>query len=181
MNALYKNYDFLIVDDDLFFRDRLVQALTDRGYSVLGVDSVNSAKEFLNFHTTKRILLDLKMSEHDGLELLSALKTTTLENQDMQIVILTGYGSIATATKAIKLGAHHYLTKPVSIEEILSAFGEKRDSTPINVPSLSDVEWEHIQRVLTDCEGNITQAAKTLKMHRRTLQRKLQRPSGVLK
>ena len=95
------------------------------------------------------------------------------------IVVLTGYGSIATATEAIKLGAISYLAKPADVDEIIKAFGddagdaEDRSETEILPPSLARVEWEHIQRVLTDCDGNVSSAAKKLGIHRRTLQRKL--------
>ncbi|MDH5491913.1 MAG: response regulator, partial [Myxococcales bacterium] len=121
-------------------------------------------------------LVDLRMPGRSGLELvqeLHALDPTT------KIVVLTGYGSIATAIEAVRLGATHYLTKPADVDEILAAF-ERRDlppgelpEVPAEAPSLARVEWEHINRVLTECGGNVSQAARRLGIHRRSLQRKL--------
>ena len=121
-------------------------------------------------------LVDLKMPEKSGLDLIRQAKQL---QPTIKIVVLTGYGSIATATEAIKLGAHYYLPKPADVDDILYAFekdpdlpavGEQQD---FEVPSLARAEWEHIQRVLNDCDGNITAAAQKLGIHRRTLQRKL--------
>ena len=121
-------------------------------------------------------LIDLKMPGKSGLDLIREAK----EFQPLlKIVVLTGYGSIATATEAVKLGAHYYLPKPADVDDILNAF--EKDSgltnasrqTDFEVPSLARAEWEHIQRVLNDCDNNITAAAHKLGIHRRTLQRKL--------
>jgi two-component system response regulator RegA len=121
------------------------------------------------------VLLDLKMPNLSGLDLIQDVKKL---DSTIAIVILTGYGSIPTAMQALKLGADHYLSKPADAEQILDAYDQLNvdptgRQTPTTVPSLARVEWEHIQRVLSDCSGNITQAAKLLGIHRRSLQRKL--------
>jgi two-component system response regulator RegA len=121
------------------------------------------------------VLLDLRMPEIGGLALIEDIKKV---DATMTIIMLTGYGSIATAMQAMKLGADHYLTKPVDADQIVTAYQEIQrhepsKQAPASVPSLARVEWEHIQRVLTDCSGNISQAAKLLGIHRRSLKRKL--------
>jgi two-component system response regulator RegA len=121
------------------------------------------------------VLLDLKMPGIGGLDLIQSIKTL---DTTITVIILTGYGSIPTAMQALKLGADSYLGKPADTDQILAAYwgleaGSTEKSAPTSVPSLARVEWEHIQRVLTDCSGNITQAAKLLGIHRRSLQRKL--------
>jgi len=121
------------------------------------------------------VLLDLKMPGLSGLDLIPEIKKL---DSTIAIVILTGYGSIPTAMQALRLGADSYMGKPVDAEQILSAYRELSVDTdskhaPTTVPSLARVEWEHIQRVLADCDGNISQAAKLLGLHRRSLQRKL--------
>jgi len=115
------------------------------------------------------------MPGRSGLELVRALHDI---DRATRIVVLTGYGSIATALEAVRLGATHYLTKPADVDEIIAAFDRRTDAeVPITdaaqTPSLARVEWEHIHRVLTDCDGNITKAAERLGIHRRSLQRKL--------
>jgi len=109
----------------------------------------------------------------DGLELVQRLLQRL---PSIQIIVLTGYGSIATATDAIRFGAHDYLTKPTDADQLLAAFDSGKapaEPAPDSAPSLARVEWEHIQRVLNDCGGNISQAARALGIHRRSLQRKL--------
>ncbi len=114
------------------------------------------------------------MPGKNGLELIAGLKRV---DPSIAIVVLTGYGSIATALEAIRLGAAHYLTKPTDADRILDAFQRGLEARPrelpVDTPSLARVEWEHIQRVLADCQGNISEAARVLSMHRRSLQRKL--------
>ena len=175
----------LVVDDDEMFRNRLVRALKDRGFRAYGAADVQSGLATLeDISGIKRIVVDLKMPGRSGLELVQEI---TRQHPDIQAVILTGYGSIATATTAIKLGAVNYLSKPVTVEQILKAFagdmedGGDPDINRIDVPSLSQVEWDHIQRVIADCGGNISHAAKKLGVHRRSLQRKLQKSPGTLK
>jgi two-component system response regulator RegA len=170
----------LVVDDDDVFRARLVRALCDRGFDARGAADGDQAQALAEQETPECAIVDLRMPGPSGLAVvrrLHALDSTT------RIVVLTGYGSIATALDAIRSGATHYLTKPADIDEILSAFdhgGAPADVPPTaTVPSLDRVEWEHIERVLADCGGNITQAARLLGLHRRSLQRKLaKRPSA---
>ena len=165
----------LVVDDDKVFRDRLCRAFGDRGceahQAVTAAETIDLARTL----SPDLVLLDLKMPEIGGLDLIQGIKKL---DATIAVIILTGYGSIATALHALKLGADHYLSKPADAEQILAAYadldvGLAEKHTPTTVPSLARVEWEHIQRVLSDCSGNITQAAKLLGIHRRSLQRKL--------
>lgn len=165
----------LLVDDEEHFRDRLARALIRRGYEVLQAANYDEGIKIIREQTPMMAVVDLRMPGPSGLEL---VKTAMEIEPSLQIVVLTGYGSIATATEAIRLGAINYLPKPADTDEILAAFakGQKKDTAPpeeIETPSLGRVEWEHINRVLTDCDGNISAAAKRLNIHRRTLQRKL--------
>ncbi|MDP2321243.1 MAG: response regulator [Acidobacteriota bacterium] len=163
----------LLVEDDERFRERLGRALTARGCEVRAVASVDEAMAAARSESPELAVVDLKLPVGSGLDVvrgLHAIDPTT------RIVVLTGYGSIATALESVKLGATHYLTKPVDADQVLAAF-EGRDVTQepptVGVPSLARVEWEHIQRVLNDCDGNVSQAARLLGIHRRSLQRKL--------
>jgi two-component system response regulator RegA len=167
---------FLVVDDDQIFRSRLMRALTARGYEVLGAASANEGVELARRHKPRRAVVDMRMPGKNGLELISELAALDAE---MQIVVLTGYGSIATAVEAVRLGALDYLTKPADTDQILARFDDAGAVAPPTTaalevtPSLARVEWEHIQRTLEDCDGNISQAARKLGIHRRSLQRKL--------
>ncbi|HRE89101.1 MAG TPA: response regulator [Myxococcota bacterium] len=167
----------LIVDDDERLRERLVRAMKDRGLEASGAPDVESALALARVESPELAVIDLRMPGRGGLDLvkeLLAIDPTT------RVVVLTGYGSIATAIEAMRLGAIHYLQKPANTDEILAAF--ERGPTPPDamhdeptheVPSLARVEWEHIQRVMQDCNNNISQAARLLGLHRRSLQRKL--------
>jgi two-component system response regulator RegA len=165
----------VVVDDDQVLRDRLCRAFRDRGCEA---HEACTAAEVINLARTASpdlVLLDLKMPGLSGLDLIQDIKRL---DSTIVVIILTGYGSIATAMQALKLGADHYLSKPADAEQILTAYtdlnaGSTEKHAPTTVPSLARVEWEHIQRVLSDCSGNITQAAKLLGIHRRSLQRKL--------
>jgi two-component system response regulator RegA len=163
----------LVVDDDDTFRQRLMRALADRGFEPWGAGCAEEALERVAAGSSEYALVDLRMPGTPGLQLvrqLHALDPTT------RIVVLTGYGSIATALDAVRSGAIHYLTKPADIDEITAAFRPRAErlAPPVTeVPSLARVEWEHIERVLTQVGGNITQAARLLGIHRRSLQRKL--------
>jgi len=168
--------NILLVDDEEHFRDRLARALTKRGYEVFQAANYDEALQAIKEHRPTLAVFDLKMPGPSGLELVkAALEFDSL----LKIVVLTGYGSIATATEAIRLGAINYLPKPADTDEILAAFSIEKTETAtpppeqIETPSLGRVEWEHINRVLADCGGNISAAAKRLNIHRRTLQRKL--------
>jgi len=164
----------LVVEDDDAFRGVLVQALEARGYEVSGVSDARSAIEAARHDSPEMAVVDLRLHDESGLDVVRQLKAI---DASTAIVVLTGYGSIATALESIRLGALHYLTKPTDPDRILAAFerglaARPRD-LPIDTPSLARVEWEHLQRVLTDCNGNISEAARELGMHRKSLQRKL--------
>jgi two-component system, response regulator RegA len=162
----------MVVDDDATFRARLVAALKARNIDACGAGSNDEAIELAAHAKPQRAVVDLRMPGGWGLDLVSALLEMSPE---MQIVVLTGYGSIATALEATRRGAVDYLTKPADADQILSVFEKSNRKAPVGetVPSLARVEWEHIQRILSDCGGNISQAARVLRIHRRSLQRKL--------
>lgn len=124
-------------------------------------------------------VVDLRLPDESGLDLVRQLKSI---DASTAIVVLTGYGSIATALESVRLGATHYLTKPTDADRILAAFQHGLASRPrdlrTELPSLARVEWEHLNRVLTDCDGNVSEAARQLGMHRRSLQRKLSKRPG---
>lgn len=164
----------LIVEDDDAFRAILVSALEARGYEARGVADARSAIEAAREDSPEMAVVDLRLGDDSGLDVVRELKAI---DASTSIVVLTGYGSIATALESIRLGAVHYLTKPTDPDRILAAFdrglaARPRD-LPIQTPSLARVEWEHLQRVLTDCDGNVSEAARQLGMHRKSLQRKL--------
>ena len=125
-------------------------------------------------HAPTHAVVDLRLAEEDGLSVFAELKA---ELPELKAVVLTGYGSIATAVHAVKLGVLDVLQKPVDADRVLAALEGGPDAPPpaYSPPSLARAEWEHIQRVLEDCEGNISEAARRLGLHRRTLQRKLQK------
>lgn len=166
----------LLVDDEDVFRNRLAVALKRRDFVVYEAGNYEEALTQLATVAPDMALIDLRMPGRSGLELVAEIKRL---HPTIRIVVLTGYGSIATASQAIKLGALNYLPKPADVDEILHAFAQDEDlaitvsSEELTPPSLARVEWEHIQRVLTDCEGNISEAARKLNIHRRSLQRKL--------
>lgn len=168
----------LVIDDDSIFRDRLARSLERRGWSPHQAGCAKDALELARLQTPDLAIIDLRLAGESGLDLLAELREIL---PDAFVLILTGYGSIATAIQATRLGADHYLGKPADADQILAAFeafsndGEPGAAGPGDAPtpSLARVEWEHIQRVLADCNGNITQAARLLGLHRRSLQRKL--------
>jgi len=169
------SYAILLVDDEEVFRKRLATAFVRRGFTVHEASDFETAMEVLREVSPDMALFDLRMPGRSGLELVAEAKALRPE---MRIVVLTGYGSIATASQAIKLGAIQYLPKPADVDEIIRAFAqdggmEVATSEELEPPSLARVEWEHIQRVLADCDGNISEAARKLNIHRRSLQRKL--------
>lgn len=166
---------FLVVDDDVAFRTRLVKALIARGHQVADAGTVQQAIEAARTSAPDSAIVDLKMpGGRSGLELVSEL---VARHPGIAIVVLTGYGSIATAVEAVRKGAINYLSKPLDADQILAAFeAEGEPATADNgetTPSLARVEYEHIQRILSDCDGNISLAARKLGIHRRSLQRKL--------
>ncbi len=170
----------LVIDDDPVFNRVLARALKSRGFDVTGIHSAGEAAKLIPATRAARAVLDLNIAGISGLTLVAPLLAA---NPDCRIVVLTGYASIATAVEAIKLGATHYLAKPTDVEAILAAFeatAPQADFAPPSQPlSVDRLEWEHIQRVLKEHDGNISSTARALKMHRRTLQRKLaKRPSA---
>jgi two-component system response regulator RegA len=164
----------LLVDDDPLFRQVLARALSRRGYAVSAAGSVDEALALVAEAAPEYAVVDLKMPGDSGLVLIKALIEL---DPNTRIVMLTGYASIATAVEAIKLGAVHYLVKPADAEQILEALGRNEGDAEVPVAeeplSVNRLEWEHIQRVLAQHDGNISATARALKMHRRTLQRKL--------
>jgi len=150
----------LLVDDDERLRSRMSRAFAERGYETQQADGYDGAIAIAKRESTEYAVVDLRMPGKSGLELVRELHRI---DPATKIVVLTGYGSIATALEAVRLGATHYLTKPADVDAVITSFD--RSDAP--------VEWEHIQRVLTDSGGNITKAAERLGIHRRSLQRKL--------
>lgn len=172
----------LLIDDDETLLEVMTRAFTRRGHDCVAAPNAEAALAAADAAPVTHAVLDLRLGEQNGLRLIPAL----LERRPaLRIVVMTGFASIATAVEAIKLGAHQYLTKPADVDEILGAFGEQAPAAmpaaPPDTPaSLERTEWEYIQRTLQACDGNVSAAAKRLGMHRRTLQRKLQkRPSGL--
>jgi two-component system response regulator RegA len=164
----------LVVDDDASYRTQLSRALERRGFRVLTAEDADSAMDLARAHPITFASIDLRMPGRSGLDLVRSLHVL---RPDAVIVVLTGYGSIATALDAVRLGATHYLTKPADAGDLLAAFARATRDVPapvdFEVPSLARAEWEHINRVLADCGGNISQAARVLRIQRRSLQRKL--------
>ena len=169
-------HEILIVDDDATFRGVLADSLKARNIIVYEAENFSSAinvskKKLINF-----AIVDLKMPGDSGLVLIKELRAL---NSKMNIVMLTGFASIATAVEAVKLGANQYLAKPVNAEEILEAFSKLNGNEDLDIQSepltVDKLEWEHINRILNENSGNISATARALNMHRRTLQRKLQK------
>lgn len=176
------NMKMLVVDDDEILRSRLKRAMQRRGFIVFEGDCHETALEMAQEYRPDYAVLDLRMPGKCGIELLKDLKQVLPE---LKAVMLTGYGSIANAVEAVKIGAVNYMTKPADADEICRALGIETESRPAPIEdeetedyssqSLAEAQWEHIQRVLADCNGNISQAARQLDIPRRTLQRKLKK------
>ncbi|MBS7325593.1 MAG: response regulator transcription factor [Thiopseudomonas sp.] len=166
----------LLVDDDETFTHVMARAMTRRGLRVTVAGSADEGLALARKDLPDYAVLDLKMDGDSGLVLLPKLLEL---DPDMQVVILTGYSSIATAVEAIKRGARNYLCKPADADDVLVALlsdrAEVENLVPENPISVDRLQWEHIQRVLGEHEGNISATARALGMHRRTLQRKLQK------
>jgi len=167
----------LIVDDDDILRGRLARAFSDRGWAVMQADGFESAVTLASQQRIDRAVIDLRMPGLGGLELLRRLQDLC---PSTAVVVLTGFGSITNAVEAMRLGATNYVTKPADADQILAAFELGNSDHGPNVadfspPSLAEAEWEHIQRVLGGCGGNISEAARLLDIPRRTLQRKLKK------
>ena len=167
----------LVVDDDPAFNRVLVRALAQRGFDTYGATDSEGALELAQDHAPEFIVLDLNIGGESGLKLIRPLLEAS---PGARILVLTGYASIATAVDAVKLGAIQYLAKPAELDAIIKALRAEDVVLDAHVPdapmSVDRLEWEHIQRVLAEHEGNISATARALQMHRRTLQRKLARP-----
>lgn len=167
----------LVVDDDDRFRERLSKAIAARGYEVVAAANHAAAMAVAAAEHLDRAVVDLRMPGSSGLALLRDLLAL---QPHVEVVVLTGYGSIATTVEAMRIGARDYLTKPCHADRILGAFEadpeqsrEPETERAFEIPSLARLEWEHIERVLHECEGNVSKTARILGMHRRTLQYKL--------
>jgi len=168
--------NLLLVDESEWFCSEMSAAFEKRGFSVIACHSAGEAFDIIDDNPPEYVLTDLKLPDISGLVVISRLKATI---PNTNIVVLTGHPSIATAVEAIKLGATHYLAKPADADQIVNAFERRSgdDSVPVNGKSLSvkRLEWEYINWTLMQHGGNVSAAARALSMHRRTLQRKLQK------
>lgn len=161
----------LIVDDDKPFLTRLARAMESRGYSVTTAGSVAEGLAAVALHAPAYAVIDMRLQDGNGIDVMSDLKR---RRPDARAIILTGYGNIATAVTAVKLGAFDYLAKPADADDIdaaLKAGGAARPELPDHPMSADRVRWEHIQRVYESCDRNVSETARQLNMHRRTLQR----------
>ena len=161
----------MVLDDDAPFRGRLARALTQRGFTVSAVASVTEAKAVSKLNPPAFAVLDLRLEDGSGLEVVEELHK---RRDDAHCVILTGYGSVATAVAAVKAGAVDYLPKPVDVDDVVNSLlanDEELPDPPENPMSADRVRWEHIQRVYELCNHNVSETARRLNMHRRTLQR----------
>jgi two-component system, response regulator RegA len=174
MMAAGSEAKLLLVDDDRIFCQVLAEALGKRGFDVETAHDVDQAVQVIGDHPPAYAVVDLNMPGASGLALVKQLREADTRTR---ILVLTGYASIATAVEAIKLGATHYLAKPADADEIVSALNQGEGDADVHIPekpiSVKRLEWEHIQKVLAECDGNVSAAARKLGMHRRTLQRKL--------
>lgn len=175
----------LLVDDDPLYLRTLQRSLARRGIETATAADIDSALQLASVAPPAFALIDLKLGNESGLSLIQPLRAL---RQDMRILLVTGYASIATAVEAIKLGADDYLPKPATVPMILRALGEDEDGgaadepeeiePPDSMTPISRLQWEHIQQALHETGGNVSAAARLLGMHRRSLQRKLtKRPS----
>lgn len=173
---LHSRPGMLVVDDSDVLRERLAKAFRDRGYRVATASNADEAIDAVRAGSVGFAVIDLKMPGRSGMVLLKELRAL---NPTLKVVILTGFGSIATAVEAMRLGAVNFVSKPADADDVLNAF--EVDSPPsqpetrgdVEAPTLARAEWEHIQRILADCGGNVSEAARRLGIHRRSLQRKL--------
>ena len=167
----------LLVDDDKPLRERLRVAMERRGFKVLAAESVAEGIKIARSEPPDFAVIDLRLADGSGLDVVAALRTA---RPDTRIVMLTGYGNIATAVAAVKVGAIDYLAKPADADDIdraLNVSGTELPPPPENPMSADRVRWEHIQRVFEQCDRNVSETARRLNMHRRTLQRILSKRS----
>jgi two-component system response regulator RegA len=167
----------LLVDDDDVFRERLARALRERAFGVITAADRAAALAAARDSAIDFAVIDLRIPDGSGLALIEPLRALA---PGARLVMLTGYGSIASAVEALRLGAHDYLSKPVDADEVIAALSGAGAAVPrpapsVSAPSLARAEWEHIQRVLSDCGGNVSEASRRLGITRRTLQLKLKK------
>lgn len=170
-NELGADRSLLVVDDDHPFLTRLARAMEQRGYEVRMADSVAAGLAAIAEKAPAYAIIDMRLEDGNGLDVITRLKEV---RPDARGVVLTGYGNIATAVTAVKLGAFDYLAKPADADDIhaaLMSLPDIRPPLPDNPMSADRVRWEHIQRVYEACERNVSETARRLNMHRRTLQR----------
>ena len=175
--ADFDNKSLLIVDDDNPFRERLARAMEKKGFAVLQAEGVQKGKDMVKANKPGFAVVDLRLNDGNGLEVVKEIQSS---NATSRIIMLTGYGNIPTAVAAIKEGAIDYLAKPADaddVEKALLADPSKKASPPENPMSADRVKWEHIHRVFELCNRNVSETARRLKMHRRTLQRILSKRS----
>ena len=176
LHDLGSDKSLLLVDDDEPFLRRLAKAMEKRGFEVEMAGSVAAGKAIATARPPAYAVCDLRLEDGNGLDVVEVIRE---KRPDSRVVVLTGYSSIATAVEAIKLGAVNYLCKPADADEVLGALSRAEGDPEIEVadnpPSINRITWEHIQKVLQEHDGNISATARALGMHRRTLQRKLQK------
>lgn len=169
----------LLVDDNLLYLKTLQRSLRRRGFDTVLAQRVEDALGLAREHQPQFALVDLKLGEESGLDLIAPLKAI---RADMRVLLLTGYASVATAVEAIKRGADHYLMKPVTADAVAAALRGEAGAAPApesTMVPLARVEWEYIQQALAETQGNVSAAARLLGTHRRSLQRKLARRPGL--
>jgi len=175
---LGEDASLLLVDDDEVFLKRLARAMERRGFAVETANSVAAGKALANARPPAYAVIDLRLDDGNGLDVVEALRA---KRPDARIVVLTGYGAIATAVAAVKIGATDYLSKPADANEVVNALLQSESTVlpepPENPMSADRVRWEHIQRVYEQCDRNVSETARRLSMHRRTLQRILAKRS----
>ena len=169
--AGHTDRSLLIVEDDKPFLERLARAMETRGFTVTACDSVAEGLAQIGRAAPAFAVVDLRLGDGNGLDVVSALKR---RRPDARAIILTGYGNIATAVTAVKMGAVDYLAKPADADDVVAALlaiGNQKSEPPSNPMSADRVRWEHIQRIYEMCNRNVSETARRLNMHRRTLQR----------
>jgi len=165
------NKSLLVVDDDLPFRERLSRSMEKKGFEVDSADSFASAVEIIEKQNYEYAIVDMRLTDGSGLEL---IKKMQIKSPGIKALLLTGYGNIATAVAAIKSGAIDYLPKPAEVDQIYDALTNSKEvlpPPPENPMTADRIRWEHIQRVFVQCNRNVSETARRLRMHRRTLQR----------
>ncbi len=177
LNEIGPDNSLLLVDDDEPFVRRLARAMEKRGFAPLTAETVAAGKSIVAANAPAYAVVDLRLEDGNGLDIVEALR---VKRPDARIIVLTGYGAIATAVAAVKIGATDYLSKPADANDItntLLANDEVKPPPPENPMSADRVRWEHIQRVFELCDRNVSETARRLNMHRRTLQRILAKRS----